>query len=213
MTPEDFRRKTGISRETLVCLETYAALLVKWNRAINLVSAASLEDLWCRHMLDSAQLLPLMPAEPGGRRRVIVDLGSGGGFPGLVLAILGAGRLHMIEADRRKAEFLRTVLRALRVEAEVHSLRIEAMPRLAADLVTARACAPLARLLDYAEQFSPALCDEPLQCLFPKGRRVDEELTEADKQWNMRVERVPSRSDPGGTILQIELYGRRTSIY
>ena len=212
MTPEDFRAETGVSRGTLARLGTYAALLVKWNRAINLVGAASLEDLWRRHMLDSAQLLPLLPAVAAKRQRVIVDLGSGAGFPGLVLAILGAGALHMVEADRRKAEFLRTVLRELQINAEVHDLRIEAMPRLAADVVTARACARLPKLLAYAERFSPRLSEVPLKCIFPKGRRADEELTEAGKQWNMRVERVPSRSDPGGTILQIELHGAKTPI-
>ena len=86
------------------------------------------------------------------------------------------------------------------------------MPRLAADVVTARACAPLPKLLAYAARFSPCLFEVPLQCIFPKGRRVDEELTEAGKQWNMRVVRVQSRSDPGGTILQIELHGATTPI-
>ncbi len=212
MTPGGFRDETGVSRETLARLEAYAALLVKWNHAINLVGAASLEDLWRRHMLDSAQLLPLLPAVTAERRRVIVDLGSGAGFPGLVLAILGDGALHLVEADRRKAEFLRTVLRELQIDAEVYDLRIEAMPRLAADVVIARACARLPKLLAYAARFSPRLPGAPLQCIFPKGRRVDEELTEADKRWNMRVECVPSRSDPSGTILQIELHGRKPSI-
>ena len=193
-------------------LETYAALLNRWTGAINLVSRGSLDDLWRRHMLDSAQLLPLLPPAPAGRQRVIVDLGSGAGFPGLVLALLGAGDLHLIESDRRKAEFLREAARQAGCSVRIHNLRIEDLPPLAADVITARACAPLAELLSYACEFpghGPGLgpC-----CLFHKGRRVDEELTEARKRWNMTVERFPSCTDPSGTILRIGLLNRESTI-
>ena len=193
-------------------LETYAALLDRWTRAINLVSQASLSDLWRRHMLDSAQLLPLLPTGPAARRRVIVDLGSGAGFPGMVLAVLGAGEVHLVESDRRKAVFLREVARETRSDARIHDQPIEDMPPIAADVVTARACAPLRKLLKYAHEIpGPAPGMHPC-CLFLKGKRVDEELTEARKQWTMRLDTFPSRSDPSGTILRIGLLDREITI-
>lgn len=193
-------------------LEAYAALLDRWTRAINLVSQASLRDLWRRHMLDSAQLLPLLPATPANRWRVIVDLGSGGGFPGLVLAILGAGEVHLVESDRRKAVFLREVARETGSDVRVHDRRIEDMPPVAADVVTARACAPLRKLLEYAREIPGPVPETRPCCLFLKGKRVDQELTEARKQWTIEVESFPSRSDPSGTILRIGLLDRDISI-
>ncbi len=212
MTPEEFRRETGVSRETLARLELHGRLLGTWNRRINLVGRATLGDLWRRHMLDSAQLLPLLPAVPAGRSRVVVDLGSGAGFPGLVLALLGAGEVHLVEADRRKAVFLREVVRQTGAEAQVHDLRIEAMTPMPADVVTARACAPLVKLLGYAAPLLAAAVDREACCLLLKGKRVDEELTEARKAWNMSVDSFQSRSDSDGTILRIGLKGRETSI-
>jgi 16S rRNA (guanine527-N7)-methyltransferase len=215
MRPEDFRRETGVSRETLARLEGYAALLVKWTQAINLVSQASLADLWRRHMLDSAQLLPLLPAVPEGRRRIVLDLGTGAGFPGMVLSALGAGDIHLVESDQRKVLFLREVAREVGSDAHIHGIRIEQLPPFTVDVVTARAIAPLARLLDYSAPFldpAQAAKGQPLACgLFPKGERAEEELTEARKQWNMDVEKIPSRSDPSGTILKIEVRGRETT--
>jgi 16S rRNA (guanine527-N7)-methyltransferase len=210
--PDDFQRETAVSRETLVRLETYAALLRRWTRAINLVSEASLRDLWRRHMLDSAQLMPLLPAPPDARRRVILDLGSGAGFPGLVLALLGAGEVHLVESDRRKAVFLREAARQTGSDARVHDRRIEDLPPLAADVVTARACAPLSKLLEYARDIPGATPGTRPCCLFLKGKRADQELTEARKHWTMRVESFPSRSDPGGTILRIGLRDRDITV-
>ena len=211
--PDDFQREIAVSRETMLRLETYAALLNRWTRAINLVSQASLSDLWRRHMLDSAQLLPLLPAVSAARRRVIVDLGSGAGFPGLVLALLGAGEVHLVESDRRKAVFLREVARETGSDARVHDQRIEDTPPIAADVVTARACAPLRKLLGYAQKIpGPAPGTRPC-CLFLKGKQADEELTEARKQWTMRVDTFPSRSDPSGAILRIGLLDREITIF
>jgi len=212
LSPEDFQRETDVSRETILRLTVYADLLAKWTRAINLVSLASLGDLWRRHMLDSAQLLHLLPRSHAGRPRVIVDLGSGAGFPGLVLAILGAGDLHLVESDRRKAVFLREVVRETGCGAQVHAARIEELAPFPADVVTARACAPLAELLDYAYKFPGGTSGRHPCCLFLKGRRVDEELTEARKRWKMTVEPFPSRTDPGGTILRIGLLNRESTI-
>lgn len=207
LTPEAFGEAIGISRETLDRFRSYAALLEKWNRSINLVSRNSLADLWRRHMLDCAQLLEYLPEGPKGRRRVIVDLGSGAGFPGLVLALLDAGEVHLIEADRRKAVFLSEAARILGVEVGVHNRRIESPPSLPSDVVTARACAPLTKLLAYAERFrEPG--GGPLTCLFLKGETVDHELTEATKEWHMTLQRYPSRTGSNGTILRIGLIGR-----
>ena len=206
LSPEEFGAATNVSRETLARFERYADLLEKWTRSINLVGRDSLADLWRRHMLDSAQLLPLLPPAPAGRERVLVDLGSGAGFPGLVLAILGAGEVHLIESDGRKAAFLHEAARETGAEVTLHNRRIEALPTFAADVVTARACAPLPKLLGYAAAFVRSADAEGPggTALFLKGRRVDEELTDSLEKWKMRVERFPSRSDPEGTILRVE---------
>ena len=199
MTPEEFRDLTGVSRETLDSLWTYATLLFKWSRQMNLVSRDSLEDLWRRHMYDSAQLLTLLPPAPTGRRRVLVDLGSGAGFPGLVLSILGAGDVHLVESDQRKTIFLREVARTVGCDAHIHGVRIEQLRRFPVDVVTARALAPLPKLLALAE---PYLNDGAIG-LFPKGAKVDEELTGLEEGWNMPIERLPSRSESTGTILRV----------
>jgi 16S rRNA (guanine527-N7)-methyltransferase len=196
MTALEFQRRTDVSRETLARLETYAALLRKWQKAINLVSRDSLADLWRRHMLDSAQLLPLLPKNT----RVLVDLGSGAGFPGLVLAALGVPEVHLIESDARKCAFLREAARALDVTVQIHNCRAEEMPAMAADVVTARALASLPDLLDLAERF---IASHTI-CLLLKGKGADEELTRAGERWNMTLTRQSSASDPSGTILRLE---------
>ncbi len=171
------------------------ALLERWQRRINLVGRSTLADPWRRHVLDSAQLVPLIPAEA----RTIVDLGSGAGFPGLVLAILTGLDTHLIDSDARKGAFLREVIRVTGAPATVVTARIEGVVGLTADVVTARALAPLPRLLDLA---APLLSPRG-QCLFLKGRDAAAELTESEKRWIMRVERVPSVSDPSGTVLSL----------
>ncbi len=153
LSPEAFRDETGVSRETLERLECHASLLRKWTAHINLVSRRSLADLWRRHMLDSAQLMPLLPP-PADCPRVLLDMGSGAGFPGLVLAIMGAGHVHLVESDQRKAAFLREAVRLTGATATVHGSRIERLDSFPADVITARALAPLATLMAYAERFS-----------------------------------------------------------
>lgn len=204
LSPEGFQEETGVSRETLERLEAYAALLLKWNRKINLVSDRSLEDLWRRHMLDSAQLLPLFPPMENGHRRVLLDMGSGAGFPGMVLSILGAGDVHLVEADQRKTLFLREVAREVGSEAHIHGVRIEQMASFPVDVVTARALAPLNQLMDYA---APYLADGACG-FFLKGKSVEDELTEFEKAWTIPTDRFPSRSNPSGTIIQVGVYGR-----
>jgi len=195
MDAEAFRRETGVSRETLDRLSVYAALLRKWQRRINLVGRSTLDDLWRRHMFDSAQLFPLLP--DGAQR--LVDLGSGAGFPGMVLAILGVPEVHLIESDARKAEFLREVSRETSTAVELHVARIEDVQPFAADVVTARALAPLPKLLNLAGRF----VGENTVMLFPKGQDVDMELTEATKHTIMHVEIVPSRVHASGAILRL----------
>jgi len=202
---DDFQTAANVSRETLERLQVYADLLSKWNRTINLVAHDSLADSWRRHFLDSAQLWPLLPPPPQGRSRVLIDLGSGAGFPGLVLAVMGAGVVHLVDADQRKATFLREAARATSTEIVVHDCRIEDLPIIAADVVTARACAPLDRLLDLAAPFlRPATADDPGSIgLFLKGRSLQRELTDSTGKWKIRFDLHPSRTDPAAQILRL----------
>jgi 16S rRNA (guanine527-N7)-methyltransferase len=193
---EGFAAAADVSRETMARLEAYAALLVAWSARINLVGRATLADLWRRHFLDSAQLLPLIPEGT----RSLIDLGSGAGFPGLVLSILGVPGVELVEAASRKAAFLREAARITGAAAVVRGCRIEAVPPHQVDVLIARGCAPLDRLLTLGKRFiGPGTI-----CLFPKGARAEEELTEAGKAWTMAVSRHPSRADPGGCILFLQ---------
>ncbi len=186
-------------------LQTYAALLAKWQPAINLVGKDTLPDLWRRHMLDSAQLAPHIPAaRPDGSPLTLVDLGSGAGFPGLVLAIMASDtnrqwQVNLVESDMRKCAFLSTVARETRTDVKIHPARIEKLAAFSADVVTARALTPLESLLAYAEPFLMPSS----HCLFLKGATAADELTAAAKSWKMTVEQLPSRSGPAGNLLHI----------
>ena len=204
LSPDAFQEETGVSRETRERLEAYVALLLKWNRKINLVSDRSLVDPWRRHMLDSAQLLPLLPRMENGHRRTLLDMGSGAGFPGMVLAILGAGDVHLVEADQRKTLFLREVAREVGSDAHIHGVRIEQMASFPVDVVTARALAPLPKLMEHA---APYLANGACG-FFLKGKTVNDELTALSKEWKIPTERFPSRSNPSGTIVQVGVHGR-----
>ena len=195
LSPAQFQTRFGVSRETLEKLEVYAAHLRKWNPAINLVSKTTLDDLWTRHLADSAQIFTLIPEGV----KVLVDIGSGAGFPGLVLAILGVAEVHLVESDVRKAAFLREVARVTGAPATVHAVRIEVADTPPADIVSARALADLTLLLPWAY----GLLKPGGTCLFPKGRSAEDELTAVQDSWNMRVEQFPSQTDPAGTILRI----------
>jgi 16S rRNA (guanine527-N7)-methyltransferase len=206
LSPEAFGDRLAVSRETLDRFRLYAALLVKWNRAINLVSPRSLDDLWRRHFLDSAQLRRHLPPLPGPQNRVIIDVGAGAGFPGLVLALLGCGRVHLVEADQRKAEFLREATRVTGADALVHVQRVETLPTLAVDVVTCRAFAPLVEILELTHRFlEPREPGKQPVAIFLKGRRADEELTAALKKWRLQVERFESETDPEASILRLRL--------
>ncbi|MBP2229812.1 16S rRNA (guanine527-N7)-methyltransferase [Azospirillum agricola] len=190
-----FQDDIGVSRETLDRLAAYETVLRKWQPRINLVGPSTLPDLWRRHFLDSAQLQPLLP----DGTRVLVDLGSGAGFPGLVLAILGVPEVHLVESDSRKAAFLREAARVAGASVTVHNKRIETVTGIEADVVTARALAPLADLLGWSFPFLGSRGTG----LFLKGQTLDDELTATTKYWKMRTERFESRSDPTGTILRV----------
>jgi 16S rRNA (guanine(527)-N(7))-methyltransferase RsmG len=191
----EFQAVTGVSRETAARLEIYAATLARWQTAINLVGRGTLETVWQRHLLDSAQLLAHLP-EPSAP---LVDLGSGAGFPGLVLAILGAPDVHLIEADARKAAFLAETARLTDTKITLHRRRIEDVPGFPAAVVTARALAPLTALLGLARRFfGPTTVG-----LFHKGRDWQRELTLAEEAWTMDLRCLPSVADPDSIIMRI----------
>jgi len=179
-------------------LQAYIEHLTKWQRAINLVGPKTLADPWRRHILDSAQLLPLLPSADAPLR--ISDLGSGAGLPGLVLAIMADVEMHLIESDQRKATFIREAARITDTAATVHAARVEAVDPLACDIVTARALAPMSRLLPWVHRhLRPGG-----KSLLLKGADVDEELTLSAKNWTMNISRKQSLSDASGTVLIIE---------
>lgn len=192
--PAEFQRDTLVSRETLERLTAYADLLLRWNARINLIGRDSEGDLWRRHIFDSAQLAPLIPAVS----RTLADIGAGAGLPGLILSILNIpATIHLIESDQRKAAFMREAVRITQATAIIHEKRVEHVSLPAQDVVVARACAPLDKLLSMAEK----LISIHTLCVFPKGARVEQELTAARARWNMQARLVPSRSDPEGRIL------------
>jgi 16S rRNA (guanine527-N7)-methyltransferase len=190
-----------ISRETRARLDAFVALLRRWNAAVSLLSTRDREPgrIWSRHIVDSLQLAPLIPAAA----KTAIDLGSGAGLPGLVLAIATGLHFALVEADQRKAAFLREAVRLTGAPATVHATRIESLTLPPADLLTARALAPLPTLLTWAR---PLLAPGGL-CLFPKGRDTEGELTAAAAGWHMQLRRVASRTDPTATILCISDFG------
>ncbi|HET7084081.1 MAG TPA: 16S rRNA (guanine(527)-N(7))-methyltransferase RsmG [Rhizomicrobium sp.] len=200
--PEEFADRTGVSRETLARLKAYADVLLDWNARHNLVAKSTLPDLWRRHFWDSAQLIPLIP----DAARTVADLGSGAGFPGLVLAAMRpdlAVTLH--EATTKKCAFLQAAADRMGVKVEIANARLEDLFPRPFDVVTARALAPLPQLLAYAQKFL-ALNGV---CLFLKGQNVGAELTEASKYWSIKASQVPSQSDPSGAIVIVRELGPR----
>ena len=201
MTAEEFAKATGVSRETLVGFETWRRLLEETNAHTNLVGRSTLADFWERHALDSYQLWNHIPADSSR----FADLGAGAGFPGVALA-LGLkdknrdGRVLMIDSVGKKVAFLKKVIAETGIPAQARSIRVEALDdETVVDVVTARAFAPLHKLLGYAH---PLLKNGAVG-LFFKGRRFEEELTEARKNWTFKVEVIPSRTSDG-VILRIE---------
>lgn len=194
---KDFSEEPDVSRETLSDFAKWQALLEAWNNRINLVSKAGLEDYWERHALDSWQLWQHAPDSA----QSFLDLGSGAGFPGLAMAIgckqRERGQVTLVDSAHKKTVFLRTVIRELDLPAQALSDRLENITVQPYDVITARAFAPLPRLLDYAHVFwGPST-----RALFLKGENVADELTEAQKYWTYKLETIPSRSDPAASVL------------
>lgn len=193
--------RLGVSRETAARLDAYVGLLIRWSPALNLVSRTTLPDVWTRHIEDSAQIWPLAP----GAARTWLDLGSGAGLPGLVIAAVAHDqrtemRVTLVEADVRKVAFLQAASRAMGISPAIVNARIETANLLPADVISARALAPLDRLLDLAV---PHLAPQG-RCLFHKGAGVASELTQAALPWHSRMTTHRSLTDPSAVILEIQ---------
>jgi 16S rRNA (guanine527-N7)-methyltransferase len=197
---KDVLERLHVSRESGERLEAYVSLLLQWQARINLIGASTRDDIWTRHIADALQVLPLLPE---GIQR-LADLGSGAGVPGLILAIARPIQAHLFESNLKKAAFLREAARRTGVCVQVHTMRIEEARSVAetirAEAVTARALAPLPKLLDYAQSF----LENGAIGYFHKGQDVDAELTEATKSWKMHVESIPSTTDSRGVILVVK---------
>jgi 16S rRNA (guanine527-N7)-methyltransferase len=196
-----------VSRETEAGLDRYVDLLHAWQAKTNLIAPSTLPYLWTRHIADSLQLLPLAPSA-----KVWIDLGSGGGFPGVVLACaltkIDGARVHLVERNAKKAAFLRESLRVTAAPGVVHHAEIgDTVDRFAGqvDCVTARALAPLNQLIGYAEP----LLRQGAKALFLKGQDVESELTDATKYWNIDVKLHPSRTGGQGWIVELDRIERR----
>lgn len=195
MTPESVQTTLNVSRETIDKFATYLALLEKWQKSVNLVARTTLEIAWQRHILDSGQLARYLPAGC----KTILDVGSGAGFPGLVLSIMQDATVHLVESDYKKTIFLQTVIRELSLSAIVHNDRIESLPDMAPDVITARAFAPLGKAITL---LAPHMAADTVLLLL-KGRNVEEELTEMPDYPIMTSVTYPSLSDPEGMVLQL----------
>jgi len=199
--PEALDGILDVSRETRDRLSLYVDLVRKWQRVQNLVANSTLEDIWMRHVADSAQLVPLFP-----RAKSWLDLGSGAGFPGLVVGICLAERdgfdLHLVESNGRKVAFLRTVIRETGISARVHESRIEAFSwpgEVAPDVISARALASLTQLCAYAAPFM----SEKTVAIFPKGREYESEIKSALHDWNLDLLVRNSVADAQGRLIEI----------
>lgn len=197
MDASEFQALTGISDDALADLDRYRLMLEEGNAVMNLVGPASLPEFWSRHALDSAQLLPLAPDA-----RIWADLGAGAGLPGVVLAILLKGvdgaKVWLIDSQAKRCRFLESVVSSLSLPAEVVNARAETLT-IKADVVTARACAPLDRLMDFAKPYRA----RGAEALFLKGEKAEEEIADARRRHRFEADVLPSQSDPRGRILRI----------
>ncbi|MFC7048036.1 16S rRNA (guanine(527)-N(7))-methyltransferase RsmG [Emcibacter nanhaiensis] len=196
--PDDFFHEINVPRETREKLEIYADLLEKWQKRINLVSPTTISDKWWRHFYDSAQVMELLPKERLGTLKIL-DIGSGAGFPGLVLSVMGAGEVHLVESNNKKCTFMNQVIRETGAPATVHCKRIEELTPFSVDFVTSRALATIDKLLQLLSGF----ITEETVCLFPKGKTWQEELAEAEKNWQFHVEKYTSKTEESGMILKL----------
>ena len=204
--PAEFASRVGATPERLAKVETFRGMLVEANAVMNLVGESTLPAFWPRHFVDSAQLLWEAP-----EARTWADLGAGAGLPGVVLAILLKGRdgahVHLVESMTKRCAFLSRVVEALSLPATVHNARAESL-RLAVDVVTARACAPMVRLLGFAEPYLA----RGARALFLKGEGVDAEFGPARKMWTFTAETRPSLSDARGRVVALTDLSRARGI-
>ena len=194
--PASFLEQTNVSRETFQKLETYASLLSEWQSKLNLISKNSLEHIWQRHFLDSAQIYSMLPKKAVSS----LDAGTGAGFPGLVLSIMGMKNVELVEQNKKKCAFLHEVIRKTGAEAKVHSCKIGSLPVKEYDVVLARALMSLDGLL---YTLSPFFGRDTLG-VFPKGLKVNQELTAASKNWKMNVVIKQSITSPDGKIVLVK---------
>ncbi len=190
-----FLAQMGVTHETMEKMDRYAAMLAEWNQKFNLVSRNSLSDIWTRHFLDSAQLVRHIPPSPE-KTPSVYDIGAGAGFPGLVLSIMGVPGVNLVESIGKKATFLRAVVEELGLDVVVHPCRVESMKGLKADILTARAVAPLPELLPLLFRLSK----KDTICLLLKGQSLDAELTDSQKYWTFDCQTFPSLSSESGRV-------------
>ena len=192
----NLNRHIHVSRETYDKLQKYHDLLIKWQAKINLVSNDSLDQAWTRHFLDSLQLMKFIP----NLSDIMIDFGSGAGFPGMVLAICGAEKMNLIESDSRKAAFLREVTRVTNTNVAIHNCRIENLKfSQKAKIIVSRACSNLDTLLNYS---FPYVSHETI-CLFPKGKNYSKDIDDANEHWMFSHTIIPSVTDSEGVILKL----------
>lgn len=205
MTPEAFESEFSVpgsplDRGTIEALGRYEALLIDWQTRMNLVGPATLSDIWFRHFADSAQLSRLVP-----KGKSWLDIGAGGGFPGLVLSTMGWGQFTLVDSIAKKCRFLEAVRDELKLDAKIVCARVESLPTLGVEVATARAAAPLVTLFDWAiRHLRPGGL-----CIFPKGRRWAEEVEEAKDKFSFDFEAHASMTDAGAHILVCTNLGRR----
>lgn len=200
-TVKDFASEIDISSEILADFRKWHNLLLTWNKRINLVSKSALDEFWKRHALDSWQVTRFVPKDA----KTILDLGSGGGFPGLALAIAAkhnqSGQtVTLVESVGKKANFLRTVIRELNLPASVKAERVESLPSVPVDLISARAFAPLPQLLTYAHPFWA----EDTAAVLLKGQSLEDEIESAKEKWSFNADTSPSVSAPDGVVVKIQ---------
>ena len=195
-----------VSRETKLRLETYVALVERWNPRINLIAKSTVQGIWSRHIADSLQIWPLVePHVDPDKSQVWLDIGSGGGFPGMVLAILAKEatpnlKFHLVESDQRKTAFLRAVSRETGCTAQIHAERIECVDAINADIISARALAPLSVLFDMSLRHMSL----NTVFFFPKGEKWPEEMEQAKKTWSFSAQAHTSKTNANAAILEIE---------
>lgn len=200
---EMLNQRVSVSRETFEKMTAYCDLLLKWQAKINLVGGETQKEVWGRHFLDSAQLSLYIK----DKNAIIADLGSGAGFPALVLAVMGYGNIHLIESDKRKGAFLREAARVTGANVAIHNCRIEDVVLPEVGVVTSRACASLNKLLHLVEN---KVSRETIY-LFHKGKNYSMELEDAKKHWDFDFVVIPSVSDMHGVVVQVSNLQKRCS--